>query len=114
MGSSKNWESYSRRKKVSDSKDKSAGIVAIKVVFESLIFYVKNPEKHSGNWVVIPHNWKELSDDELFKFRVAHKNRICAIARIPFDSNKGDLLFRIRNDVVEMLEINSCSECGFD
>jgi hypothetical protein len=113
MGSSKNWESYSRRKKVSDSRDKPAGTVAIKVVFESLDFYVKNPEKHSGNWVVIPHNWRELSDDELYKFRFAHSRKLCATTRIPFDSKNGDLLFRIRNDVVEMLEINLCSECGF-
>ena len=113
MGSSKNWESYSRRKKAADARDKPAGNVGIKVVFESLEFYVKNREKHARNWVVIPHDWRELSDDELHKFRVAHHKESCAVTRIPFDSSKGDLLFRIRNDVVEMLEINSCSECSF-
>jgi hypothetical protein len=113
MGSSKNWESYSRRKKAADARDKPAGNVGIKVVFESLEFYVKNREKHARNWVVIPHDWREIPDDELYKFRFAHHKASCAIARIPFDSDTGDLLFKIRNDVVEMLEINPCPDCCY-
>ena len=56
---------------------------------------------------------REIPDDELYKFRFAHHKASCAIARIPFDSDTGDLLFKIRNDVVEMLEINPCPDCCY-
>jgi len=113
VGSSKNWETYSRRMKVANARPNTIGRVTIKVVFESLEFYAKNPERHAGNWIVIPHDWRQLSDDVLHKFRFAHNKKKCAMTRILLESDKGDLLFRIRDEVVEMLEILSCPECSF-
>ena len=71
VGSSKNWEIYGRRMKVANASPNRIGRVAIKVVFESLEFYAKNPERHAVNWIVIPHDWRQLSDDVLHKFRFA-------------------------------------------
>lgn len=113
MGLSNNWGSYGRKQKAAASRDTQIGNVPLKVVFESLLFYAKNPEKKAGNWVVVPHNWKELSEFDLHQFRVAHHQKVCATAQVPYDSELGDLLFRVRNEVVEMLEIKWCSICRF-
>jgi hypothetical protein len=113
MGQSNNWGSYGRRQKAIATRESQIGNVSLKAVFESLLFYAENPEKKSGNWVVVPHNWKELSEFDLHQFRVAHHQKDCATAQVPYDSELGDLLFRVRNEVVEMLEINGCSICRF-
>jgi hypothetical protein len=114
MGLSNNWGSYSRKQKTATSRDTQLGNVPLKVVFESLLFYAENPEKKAGNWVVVPHNWKELSEFELHQFRVAHRKEICATAWVPYNPDLGDLLFRVRNEVVEMLGVKSCTECTFN
>ena len=113
MGLSNNWGLYGRKQKAISSRDRATNNVSLKNVFESLLFYAENPEKRSGNWVVVPHNRKELSKFDLHQFRVAHHQKVCAIARVSYDPEIGDLLFRIRNEVVEMLETNRCSICRF-
>jgi hypothetical protein len=113
MALSNNWGSYGRKQKAISSRNSPLGNVPLKAVFESLLFYAENPEKKSGNWVIVPHNWKELSEFDLHQFRVAHHQKVCATAQVSYDSELGDLLFRVRNEVVEMLEINWCSICRF-
>ena len=111
MGLSNNWGSFGRKQKAIASRVRDTNNVSLKNVFESLLFYAEYPEKRSGNWVVVPHNWKELSEFDLHQFRVAHHQKVCAIARVSYEPEFGDLLFGIRNEVVEMLEINWCSVC---
>ena len=113
MALSNNWGSYGRKQKAISSRNSPLGNVPLKAVFESLLFYAENPEKKSGNWVIVPHNWKELSEFDLHQFRVAHHQKVCATAQVSYDSELGDLLFKVRNEVVEMLEINWCSICRF-
>jgi hypothetical protein len=113
MGLSNNWGSYGRKQKALTSREKHPGSVSLNVVFESLDFYAKNPEKKAGNWVLVPHNWKELSEFELHQFRMAHHQKICATAQVPYNPELGDLLFRVRNEVIEMLEISFCPVCRF-
>ena len=72
MALSNNWGSYGRKQKAISSRNSPLGNVPLKAVFESLLFYAENPEKKSGNWVITPHNWKELSEFDLHEFRVAH------------------------------------------
>ena len=82
-------------------------------VFKALEFYYSNPEKKAGNWLVLPHNLSELSEDKLLLYATCHRSKNCAIDETNFDKSSGDRLFRVTNEVVEMLALTSCSKCKY-
>ena len=82
-------------------------------VFKALEFYYSNPEKKAGNWLVLPHNLSDLSEDKLLIYTTCHRSKNCAIHETNFDKSSGDRLFRVTNEVVEMLALTSCSKCKY-
>ena len=81
--------------------------------FKALEFYYSNPERKAGNWLVLPHNLSELSEDKLLFYATCHRSKNCAIDETNFDKSSGDRLFRVTNEVVEMLALTSCSKCKY-
>ncbi len=78
-----------------------------------LEFYYSNPERKAGNWIVLPHNLSELSEDKLQICTTYHRSKNCAIEETNYDKPSGDRLFRVTNEVVEMLVLTSCSKCKY-
>jgi hypothetical protein len=113
MGSSKNWDKYGRKQRMADAASRPVDGPKLNDVFKALEFYYSNPERKAGNWVVLPKNLSELSNDELLTFKSCHRSKTCAIETTNYDKPAGDRLFRVTNEVVEMLALTSCSKCKY-
>jgi hypothetical protein len=113
MGTSKNWDKYGRKQRMADAASRPVDGPKLNDVFKALEFYFSNPERKAGNWVVLPKNLSELSNDELLTFKSCHRSKTCAIEATNYDKSAGDRLFRVKNEVVEMLSLTSCSKCKY-
>jgi hypothetical protein len=113
MGTSKNWDKYSRKQRMTEATSRHREGPKQDDFFKVLEFYHLNPERKAGNWVVLPHNLSILNEDESRVFRNYHRSKTCAIRETNFDKSAGDRLFRVTNEVVEMLAMAGCSHCKF-
>jgi hypothetical protein len=113
MGTSKNWDKYSRKQRMTEAASRHRKGPKQDDFFKILEFYYLNPERKAGNWVVLPHNLSNLSEDESRVFRNYHRSKTCAINETNFDKSTGDRLFRVTNEVVEMLDMLGCPLCKF-
>ena len=113
MGTSKNWDKYGRKQRMADAASRPADGPKLNDKFKALEFYYSNPERKAGNWLVLPHNLSELSEDKLLLYATCHRSKNCAIDETNFDKSSGDRLFRVTNEVVEMLALTSCSKCTY-
>ena len=113
MGTSKNWDKYGRKQRMADASSRHLDGPKLSDVFKALDFYFDNPERKAGNWVVLPHNLSELSEDESLIFKNYHRSKTCAINETNFNKSAGDRLFRVTNEVVEMLVLTVCAHCKF-
>ena len=113
MGTGKNWEKYGRKQRMAHASSRYLDGPKLNDVFKALNFYFDNPERKAGNWVVLPHNLSELSEDKLLFYATCHRSKNCAIDETNFDKSSGDRLFRVTNEVVEMLALTSCSKCKY-
>jgi len=113
MGTSKNWDKYSRKQRMTEAASRHNEGPKQDDFFKVLEFYFFNPERKAGNWVVLPHNSSNLSADESRVFRNYHRSKTCAINKTNFDKSAGDRLFRVTNEVVEMLAMPGCTHCKF-
>lgn len=111
MGTSKNWERYNLRNRVRESLNRSDTDRKPKEVFEVLEYYILNQEKLAKNWVVVPPEWRSMSDDNLFKFCAFHRREKCAKEHTKFSRSGHDRLARVSDDVIEMLNIRLCKKC---
>ncbi len=85
----------------------------LKDIFIALAYYANNPERKAGNWTVLPGNLEHLDDEKRSQFLTTHRNKQCAINELNFSQQSGDRLFRVSNEVVEMLTLKSCGKCRF-
>ena len=113
MGTSKNWDKYGRKQRMADAASRPADGPKLNDKFKALEFYYSNPERKAGNWLVLPHKLSELSEDKLLLYATCHRSKNCAIDETNFDKSSGDRLFRVTNEVVEMLALTSCSKCKY-
>lgn len=113
MGTSKNWDKYGRKQRMADAASRPIDGPKLPDKFKALEFYYSNPERKAGNWVVIPHNLSELSEATLLIYTTCHRSKNCAIEETNYDKPSGDRLFRVTNEVVEMLALTSCSKCKY-
>jgi len=113
MGTSKNWDKYGRKQRMADAASRPVDGPKLRDKFKALEFYYSNPERKAGNWVVLPHNLNELSEDKSVVYAMCHRSKNCAINETNYDRQLGDRLFRVTNDVVEMLALTSCTKCKF-
>jgi len=113
MGTSKNWGKYSRRQQMSDAASRPVRGPKQKDVFIALAYYAENPEPKAGNWTVIPGNLEQLDETQQSLFLTTHRNKRCAINELNFSQQNNDQIFRVSNEVVEMLNLKSCSKCRF-
>ena len=113
MGTSKNWDKYGRKQRMADAASRPADGPKLNDKFKALEFYYSNPERKAGNWLVLPHNLSELSEDESLIFKNYHRSKTCAIKETNFNKSAGDRLFRVTNEVVEMLVLTLCAHCKF-
>lgn len=113
MGTSKNWDKYGRKQRMADAASRPVDGPKLNDIFKALEFYFSNPERKAGNWVVLPHNLSELGEDKLLTYISCHRSKNCAIEQTSFDKPSGDRLFRVTNEVVEMLALTSCRNCKY-
>lgn len=114
MGTSKNWGKYSRRQQMSDAASRPLSGPKQKDIFIALAYYADNSERKAGNWVVLPGDLEQLNEEQKKKFLTTHRNKQCAISELNFSQQNGDRIFRVSNEVVEMLTLKSCDKCRFN
>ena len=112
MGTSKNWGNYSRQARMREASQRPSDGPKAEEVFVALEYYLSNPEKVAGNWIVLPREHTARSDEKTPKFKTSHRNKKCAVTLGPFIPEAGDQLFRVSNEVVEMLALIKCPVCS--
>lgn len=112
MGTSKNWGNYSRQTRMREAALRPSDGPKVAEVFAALEYYLSNPEKVAGNWIVLPRELTAGGDEKTPKFKTAHRNKKCAVTLGPFAPEAGDRLFRVSNEVVEMLALMKCPVCS--
>ena len=83
MGTGKNWEKYGRKQRMAHASSRYLDGPKLNDVFKAL------------------------------NFKNYHRSKTCAIKETNFSKSAGDRLFRVTNEVVEMLVLTLCAHCKF-
>jgi len=108
----RNWDKHNRRARATPGRSISPSGRSERDRFEGLSFYLDLGMQEGGNYVVIPGRWYGMTETDLFKYRLAHRSKVCAKNREWFDRSRGDRLIRISNEVVMAWEIRNCETCA--
>jgi len=80
--------------------------------FETLEYFDDGGLAEGGNYVVIPGAWELMTDIELHKRLIAHRNRRCAENPDGFRRSAGDRWVRVSNETFEALGLRNCDVCA--
>lgn len=112
MARGRNWDRHNRNSRAAAARSKPVARRSSRDTFEGLSFYLAERIHEGGNFVVIPGSWKAMTDDELFRYTIAHRSQSCAENREWFDRDRGDRWIRISNETVEAWNIRNCEVCA--